>query len=197
MRSARGLAVAALVLVLVGCAAAITPPMVENTRQTAAGISVEPQVAWTRLPTGVTPNAPRDGEVWTVDGPLLDQLRFYGGIAPGQTLGTAAQGQILPAYRAGMTSAELAELLTDTITARGSSRVELLSLEPASFGAADGFRMTYRFANADGLELMGMAKGAVSGGRLHFIVFEAAADHYFGRLRPAVERLMESATIAA
>lgn len=183
-------------LVLVGCATAITPTMVESPRQTVAGISVEPQRAWTRLPTGVLPNSPRDGEVWTVDGPLLDQLRFYGQIAPGQTLGTPAQGQTLPVYRAGMTSSELAELVTDTITARGAARVELLSLEPAAFGTADGFRMTYSFANADGLELMGTAKGAVAGGRLYLVVFEAAADHYFARLKPAVDRLMASATIA-
>jgi hypothetical protein len=184
-------------IVLVGCATAITPTMVESTRQTVAGISIEPQRAWTRLPTGVLPNSPRDGEVWTVNGPLLDQLRFYGQVEPGQTLGTPAPGQALPSYRAGMTPSELAELLTDTITARGAGRVELLSLEPAAFGTADGLRMTYRFANADGLELMGTAKGAVSGGRLYIVVFEAAADHYFARLKPAVDRLMASSIIAA
>lgn len=189
--------VVVIVALAVACAGPFTPTLVDTGRQTTASISVEPQIAWTRLPVALMPGTGSDGAIWTVDGPLLDQLRFYGGVRPGGTIGTAARGQTLPVYRDGMSASELAELLLDTVAARGASRVELSTLAPAAFGDVQGFRVDYRFRNADGLELRGKAQGAVKGDRLYLIVFEAAADHYFGKLAPAVDRLMSSAQIVA
>ncbi len=183
--------------------AACTPPsrggpgpiLVDTSRHTVNGINVAPQVAWSRLPASVLPWAGGEGEIWTIDGPVLDVLRFHGGVAPGGALGVTTTERPLPRFRAGMTTSEIAELVIDTVAARGNSRVEMLSLAPASFAARDGFQLDYRFLNAEGLELRGRARGAVDGGRLHLIVFEAAADHYFPKHAPIVDRLMDSAQL--
>jgi hypothetical protein len=37
--------------------------------------------------------------------------------------------------------------------------------------------------------------GALVGGRLYLITFQAPADHYFERYRPTAERLMATAAI--
>jgi hypothetical protein len=184
------------VIALAGCGGMPgQPTLIGTTRQTVNGISVEPQIAWTRLPAMVV-GGREPGEIWTVDGPLLDQLRFYGGVQPGAGLGVQAQGASLPVFRAGMSTSELAELVTDTVAARGNSGVEMVALAPARFAELDGFLLDYRFRNPRGLELRGRARGAVRGDRLYLIVFEAAADHYFPRHAPAVDRLMQSAQIA-
>jgi hypothetical protein len=183
-------------MALTGCAAPLGPPtLVGSSRQTVNGISVEPQTAWTRLPARVVLGGAAPGEIWTIDGPLLDRLRFHGAVAPGAPLDYQARGQTLPQFRAGMGPSEIAELVTDTVAARGNSDVEMLALAPAPFAGLEGFRLDYRFLNADGLELLGRARGAERDGRLYLIVFEAAADHYFARLAPTVDRLMDSARL--
>lgn len=190
-RLRRALGGCVVALALAGCAA---EPLVRAERPARVGQSyrVEPQIEWSRLRSGRR-------QLWTVDGPQLEQLRLYAGIEPGEVLlsrparGNRSESGGSPRYEAGMRPHDVAELVTATLVRLGAVRIEWRDLRPGSFGGRRGFRFGLRFASADGLAYEGLAAGTVADAdRLHLILYLGTRDHYFGAYRPAVERLVDS-----
>ena len=132
-------------------------------------------------------------ELWTINGPRLEAIRLYHGIRDERGLLHQDRDANLPQYRAGMTSHEIAEMVLDTYSRSGASRVEMKGLRPVPFGDLSGFRFDLSYVSSAGLEYRGVAAGApTEDDRLLLILFTAAAPHYFPTYVPEVERIVAS-----
>ena len=145
--------------------------------------TVRTPISWSRLPVpGGT------GILWTVDGPMLEQLRLYAGLVSGQTLGKMVSYESVPSFAPGMTAKEVASVVLDTARARGAIDLEMHDLRSAPFGTLTGFRFEYSFHA--GLPVRGIARGALQDGLLYLITFEAPAGYYFDQYAPAAESVI-------
>lgn len=149
--------------------------------------SVEPQITWSSIEQDKR-------QVWTVDGPALEQVLFVTGLEEGETLVSLPIGddRELPRFRAAMAPSEVVEFIIDTVSTTRGTQAQARSLEPFEFGSARGFRCDFDFLTRDGLEMDGLAAGAVVNDRLYLIVYTGTRQHYFPRYRPAVEKIIES-----
>ena len=147
--------------------------------------SVEPQRSWSRVvENGI--------ELWTIDGPLLEAVRFIRDIDDGYPLVYTLHERDLPEFQANMTPSDVQELVVDTLAAFGAGRVEADGLRPGGFGSRPGFRFELTFVEESGLEVSGLVAGMIHDERLHLIVYTGARTHYFDQHRERVERLIES-----
>jgi hypothetical protein len=153
--------------------------------------TVEPQIAWSRLVRG-------NSEIWTVDGALLQQLRFIKGIEdgdklfPSPALADGRRDRRKPPFRGDMTPPEIREFFETSLSQAGAIDVRSKNLRPAAFGALAGFHFEFAFSFADGLPRRGLAAGAVKDKALHLIVYFAPEMYYFGRDRPRVDAIIRS-----
>ena len=189
---------AVLGVVLLTAVACAPYTVVEPTRtRIGKTYSVEPQIRWTSLrEAGRT-------DLWTVDGPALEAVRFIKDVDDGESLlgraivgGGPGSSQIAedkqPRFRATMTPTEIVELVVDTWALLGASKIQATGLRPVKFGAADGFRFDLAFVSADGVEGLAIGAGVVIKNRLQLILYSGTRLHYFDKHRPAVDRLIES-----
>jgi hypothetical protein len=149
--------------------------------------TIEPHVAWSRTSTG-----PR--ELWTIDGPLLDSVRFFNGLVDGDSLfePTVARTDQLPLYRKSMTPLEIRDFVFASLNRAGYEKLATDDLRVADFGGDQGFRFEHRFATEDGLRKKGFFIGAINNGRLYLIEFAAPEIYYYEKHRATVERMIGS-----
>jgi hypothetical protein len=177
-----------LSMLLSGCAAWT---LVEGERRSVAGhYTVAPQISWSRLRQG-------NVEVWTVDGPALQAIRFFDGLADGDELFPSPAAEKLPAYSSSMTPTEIEEFVVHSAQRAGAARVDASNLRPWRFGGRDGFRFDLAFVDAGGLEMNGLVAGVVDGGKLYLIVYSGARAHYYPKYVQQVERVLGSIEIKA
>ncbi len=182
----------ALLLVL-SLAACSGYDLVEPERRSIGGIyTVDPQIRWNRSTRGHT-------EIWTIDGPLLQQLRFVKGLEDGDRLfpspglfGDRRRERRKPSFHADMTPIEIAEFFESSLSQAGAVNFRISDLRPARFGRLSGFRFSYDYSLADGLERQGLATGALHDGSLLMLIYAAPRMYYFARDKPHVERLIRS-----
>lgn len=181
--ASRALAACLTVILVAGCT---TYTLVEPKRTEMGGFyTVNPQIAWSEWKED-------DLRLWTVDGFGLESLRFYLGLADGGTLFEPEGDEELPKFDPGMRANEVVEFVVDSFARRGANGIESSGLRPAGFGSRSGYRFEFQFQTNSGLNVDGMALGAVIDDRLHLIVFTAASTYYFGKYRGRVEDLFES-----
>ncbi|MGH7356408.1 MAG: hypothetical protein ACRELS_17760 [Candidatus Rokuibacteriota bacterium] len=165
-----------------GCA---TPPrytLIES-RPTKVldALSLQPGIAWTAERTG-------NVERWTVDGVQLESLRFFTGIKDDTPLvASATDDARRPRFHIGMTDPDLMELVVRSLFPSNAAPAELSG---ARLGGMPGFRFEVRYTAGNGMERRALVAGVVVKERLHVIVYEAAAIHYYARYLPEVERLL-------
>jgi hypothetical protein len=152
-------------------------------------LSVDPQVSWANA---FGPNIA--GQVWTIDGLGLNELRFLTRIEPGNPLmqipGVARND--LRLYQDSMLPNDVMDLVAATLGQIGHQQVRTSGLRPVPFGPAMGFRFDLDFISSNGLEMKGMAMAAQRNGALDLILFFAPSEHYFAHHAPTVERLFAS-----
>lgn len=187
-----------LALVLASCGdGALVRPM--SARVVADGtLVVTPGTAWNRVASSVL-FSQRPVEVWTKDGLSLNEVSYLGGLKDNQTLfrDIERRDRPLPRFRATMLPQEVAEFFESSYRiAGGSPLFTITAVAPATFAGQSGFRFSYDFTLSDDVKRKGVATGAIIGGRLYLISYEAAALFYFARDLPEYERLIASARIA-
>lgn len=154
--------------------------------QVSSVYSVEPQIQWSRVKTGAI-------EEWTVDGPILQLVRFFDGVKDGDSLfPTYGKNQKRPLFRAGMNATEVQEFVVDTMSAIGYADVRAENLRPFQFGSLPGFRFELQYLSAEGLERNGIAAGTTSGEKLYLILYTGTRSHYFDKHKPHVERMLQT-----
>ena len=185
---ARCIAVCLLALALAGCAAWT---LVGTERQRVAdSYTVAPQVQWSRFKQG-------NAELWTVDGPALQALRFFEPIDDGDSLFSRAGDDKLPSYRAAMSETEIQEFIVHSFERAGAAQVETMGLRPWRAGALSGFRFEMSFLSNNGLEMLGTVAGAVHGQKLLLITYTGTRVHYFPRWQEVVDRVLASIQITS
>ena len=150
--------------------------------------SLAPQIAWSKHAEG-------DVELWTVDGPLLQELFFFSGVADGKPLFPAtvqSKEKELPVFDDKMTALEVRDLLVATLSRRNQFKVETTNLRPWQFGNVEGFRFELSLVTDDGLNKQGFAVGTIRNDKLYLIAFSAAEVHYYGKYKDTVENLLGS-----
>lgn len=182
--------IAAIAVLLIALAACAQYSLVKaKTQKIGGAYTVEAQIDWNKRAEGKL-------EWWTVDGPGLEVLRFFKGLDDGDALFTRpagmAKGIKFPAYRAGMTASEVMEFVVESLGRAGAADLEARGLQPAQFGSVPGFRFELTFATGSGLEMRGLAAGAVIEDALHLILYTGTRVHYFPKYRDDVERLLGS-----
>jgi hypothetical protein len=144
-------------------------------------LKVTPRGDWNRLGKRVGRNA----ESWTLDGLTLNDLTFYGGVASGAPLFREVDkvNRPLPHFSTTMLSPDIAQLFEGSYRiANDTSLMAIDAIEPAQFAGHDGFRFTYSFTlQSDEVKRKGEAIGALVGGKLYLITFEAPEIFYFDR----------------
>ncbi len=134
-------------------------------------------------------------ERWTIDGFMLQNLRFFNGIEDGKPLLPPAPGrkkEKLPVFRKAMTASEIQEFTVDTFARAGFADVRATGLAPARFAGLPGFRFSMNMATSEGLDFQGLVLGVVKDDRLHLIVYTGASQYYFPAHLEAVEQILAS-----
>ena len=162
----------------------------EPTRVEVAGFyTVDPQIPWSRRKAGFI-------ELWTIDGPILESVRFFDPRKDGDTLFVGAPGQKLPAFEKTMTAFDVQELVVDSLAAIGAVGVEAANLRPWAFGSLDGFRFDLDFVDDAGLEHDGIVVGAVASDQLYLIMYTGTRKYYFPKYRGYFESIVASVELA-
>jgi hypothetical protein len=158
-----------------------------------SGLTVSPDRAWSK---GARPG--RLSESWTLDGLSINELTFYGGIADNTTLfrEVSKSERPLPRFSKTMLMPDIVQLFESSYrVALTTPLFTVDSVEPAPFAGTDGFRFTYSFAVADEVKRKGEARGAIIGGKLYMVTYEAPRIHYYDRDYASFVKIAESARI--
>jgi hypothetical protein len=121
-------------------------------------------------------------EFWTLDGPALQHILFVKGVgddeAPWPTRGDR---ETVPKFRKGMSAIEIRELVQATMAVEAFQNVRITDLKPATFGGHPGFTFAMTMTSKQGLDMKGLARGAVIKDKLYMTVYRGAALHFFDR----------------
>jgi hypothetical protein len=162
-----------------------------------SGLTVSPSQDWNRLGGRVGRNA----ESWTLDGLALNDLTFYGGVANDTTLFREVNKKEapLPRFSSTMLIPDVVQMFEASYrVANGTSLMSIDSVAPASFAGNPGFRFTYNFTvQNEEVKRLGEARGAIVGGKLYMITFEAPVIFYFDRDVAAFRKIADGASIVA
>lgn len=162
-----------------------------------SGLTVTPSQPWNRLGGRVGRNA----ESWTLDGLTLNDVTFYGGITNNNTLFREVdkKNAPLPRFSSTMLIPDVIQLFEGSYrVANATSLMSIDSVEPATFAGAAGFRFTYSFTvQNEEVKRRGEAHGAIIGGSLYMVTYEAPVIRYFERDLEAYRKIAASAIVAA
>ena len=167
-----------------------------GSERVARGMTVTPTIRWNRARRTFY-DIPRE-ENWTLNGPLLDNLTFIGGLESGKAIvrqRRRAERQV-PRFRADMSPPEIASMIETFYRVRaGSVRFEMTGLQPRTFLGQPGFQFDYSHLDGSEVERRGRAVGAVINNRLYMALLDGTRMHYFPAALPEFERIVESARL--
>lgn len=179
--------------ILAGCVTVTAAPA--GAFQVGSAYSVTLGHAWNDI-SQIMVGRPANVRLLSLDGPLLNRLYLTDGLAPGQFLVKPASAeQPTPTYRAGMSSTELVEFVSDSVAALGYQRVETGAISPGPFAGVEGLRIALTAKTSEGLDLSAKAAVAEHGGRLYVILYVAPSEHYFAAHAAEAEAIMSSARL--
>lgn len=139
-------------------------------------------------------------EDWTLNGPYLDGITFVSGLPGGEYLvrQRRSEDRQVPKFRSKMTAPEVASMLESAFRVRGGAvEFQTLSLQPRQFLGYPGFQFDFEHLDGDEVRRRGRAVGAVIGGRLYLMLYDAARSHYYANALPDFEAMANSARIKA
>ena len=159
-----------------------------------SSLTVTPSRDWNQLSERIGSNT----ETWTLDGEQLNDVTFFGGIAPGRPLVKERnrKKEPLPKFTTNTLLAEVPELLERTQRAfKGIGSFQVAAVEPTRFLNQDGVFFSYEFTDEDQLTRRGEARATIIGGKLYMITFEAPRLSYFGKVVADFRALADTARL--
>jgi hypothetical protein len=176
-----------LALVLTGCAS--VNKMQTGQQNIGDRLVVTLEGAWNHVNTP----AMGPGQVWTMEGLPVDQLRVYAGVKDGEPIASAAGKDQAINFRSSMQPEDIVTMFESMLT-RGGSTFKLDKLEPWTFGGEKGFRFEFTFTRkVDGVINSGVGYGTVSKGELFTLLYAAPRLGFFPRHKDNVEQIARSA----
>ena len=144
-------------------------------------LAATPDGEWNRL-------SRKDGknvELWTLDGDTLNKVTFFGGIPVGAPLlrEIDKKNRPLPKVAGNMLITDIPALLESTYRSQFSvNQMQIDSQEPALLDGHKGVRFTYAFTRGDDeVQREGEGVGAMVGGQLYLVIYEAPALYFFDK----------------
>lgn len=137
-------------------------------------------------------------EDWTLNGPLLDGITFITGLRNNKSMirQRRTADQQVPVFRSNMTAPEIAAMLESLYRVRGGTvDFRTLAIQPRPFLGTNGFQFDYEHLDDDELWRKGRVVGAVAGGQLYLIMYDAARSHYYDAALPDFEAIVASAQL--
>ena len=168
-------------------------------RSTSVGdgsMAVTPPREWNRVSTAWAIDDIRAVEDWTLNGPYLDSLSFVTGLKGGRYIirQNRRDAQQVPKFRSDMTAPEITAMLESFYRVKaGTVDFRTTSLKPRTLMGYPGFQWDYDHLDQDEVWRRGRAVGAVIGGRLYLILFDATRMHYFDAAQGDFETVVNSA----
>lgn len=197
-----------IVYFFIGGCAHYTPVPAER-RPIGTLYSVKTSAEWSQADEGGI-------QLWTIDGPLLEALRFVT-LNDGDALFPPADKDAkVPRFRAHMTPNEVVEFFVASLKAvsggvdthqlakgmvqpaqirSGSinaASIDVRNLRPADFGKVPGFRFDFSFLSKEGLQRQGLAFGSIYEGKLLLMVYSGTREYYFDKHKQEVETIFSS-----
>ncbi len=168
------------------------------TRVGNGGMTVEPPRPWNRQRRFFLFDSVRWVEDWTLNGPYLDGITFVSGLPGGEYLvrQRRSEDRQVPKFRSNMTAPEVASMLESAFRVRGGAvEFHTLSLQPRQFMGYPGFQFDFEHLDGDEVRRKGRAVGAVIGGRLYLMLYDATRSHYYANALPDFELMANNARI--
>ena len=162
----------------------------------ARGMTVTPTIRWNRAPRG--PYDISREENWTLNGPLLDNLSFIGGVGNNDRIVRQRRrdDRKVPDFRSNMSPQEIAAMIESFYRIRGgATQFNLTNLQPRQFMGYPGFQFDYEHLGGDEVWRRGRSVGAVIDGKLYLALFDATRMHYFNAGIGEFERIVQSARL--
>jgi hypothetical protein len=150
--------------------------------------TIRSEIPWSKASQGNT-------EIWTVDGPGLQELRFVNGLSDGDLLFKNATQGDLPEYKSDMSFLEIKEFIETSATAVGVVGITSRNFRPFKFGLLDGFRAEFSYTLKDGLFREGFAVGAKKENKLYLIIYSGTRLHYYPKNLEDAEFILRSIQI--
>ena len=158
-------------------------------------LAVTPPREWNRQSTTLF-DAISTVEDGTQNGPYLDTISFVTGMKDGKAVVRQYRrdDRQVPKFRSNMTAPEIAAMIESLFRVRGGTvDFKTLGLAPRPFLGANGFQYDFEHLDSDEVRRKGRAVGAVIGGRLYLVLFDATRMHYFEASLPDYEAIVSSA----
>lgn len=159
-----------------------------------SALTIDPGIDWNRM--NARPG--RNAEAWTLDGLALNEVTFYGGVAGDHALFKEVdkKNRPLPRFAANMLPTDVVQLFESSYRiAGGSALFAVDGIEPATFAEHRGFRFRYHFTLENEVRRDGEAAGAIVGGKLYLVTYEAPTIYYYGRNLVDYRALVASARL--
>ena len=180
-----------LALLLAGCAT--VNKMETGPQNIGERLVVTLEGAWNHVSTP----AIGPGQVWTMEGLPVDQLRIYAGVKDGEPIARGEANDQPINFRASMQPQDIVAMF-ESMLSRGGSTFKLDKLEPWSFAGEKGFRFEFTFTRKiDGVVNSGVGYGTVSKGELFTLLYAAPRLGFFDRHKAGVEQIARSARFKA
>ena len=160
-------------------------------------VAVTPPREWNRQSTSLFDDI-STVEDWTQNGPYLDSISFVTGMKDGKAVvrQRSRDDRQVPKFRSNMTAPEIAAMIESLFRVRGGTvDFRTIALAPRPFLGASGFQYDYEHLDGDEVRRKGRAVGAVIGGRLYLILFDATRSHYFDASLADYEAIVRSARL--
>ena len=163
-------------------------------------LTVIPPRPWNRQRRFFLFDSVRWVEDWTLNGPYLDGITFVSGLPGGEYLvrQRMSEDRQVPKFRSNMTALEVTAMLESAFRVRGGAvEFQTLSLQPRQFLGYPGFQFDFEHLDGDEVRRKGRAVGAVIGGRLYLMLYDATRSHYYANALPDFEAMASNARIRA
>lgn len=160
-----------------------------------SNMTVTPSRDWNQLDMRVG----KPIEVWTLDGEQLNEVRLYGGVAPGSPLQREEDRKKAPLPKLTDTTllAEIPELLEGTYrAARKIGTFTVTGSSPGTFLGQKGIVFSYSYVDQDGLPRLGEAQAALIDKKLYMASYDAPRLHYFRKSLDDFRGLAASARLS-
>ena len=161
-------------------------------------LTVLPPRPWNRQRRFFLFDSVRWVEDWTLNGPYLDGITFVAGLPNGEYLVRQRRSdeRQVPKFRSTMTAPEVTAMLESAFRVRGGAiEFNTVSLQPRQFLGYPGFQFDFEHLDGDEVRRKGRAVGAVIGGRLYLMLFDAARSHYYANAIPDFEAMAKNARL--
>ncbi len=178
-------------LFLSACSTTVT--QIEGEQRLGNRLSVQLPNAWNKFiqPSSVP------YEIWTQEGIMLDQLRVWAAIQPEQALvvkpkSNDQKAEKVPVFTSGLRPDQWVNLLESVYVSDGSV-VKVDKVEPFTLADSKAVRFDFSITRkSDDLAFQGVGWATEKDKQFFAAVFTAPRLHFYGKLLPQVEAIIQS-----